>query len=103
MFHLTGLICRICKCAIGGVGERASPGERENPGRAPEAVSSDDLTRIRGIGIATQDRLNKAGIKSYADLGRAMPEKLQEILGKPRADISYVAWIAMARDLSGKT
>ncbi len=103
MFHLTGMICRICKCAIGDAGERARPVERENPGGAPEAVSSDDLTRIRGIGIATEDRLYRAGIKSYDQLAGATPEELQKILGKPRADISYEAWVARARDLSGKT
>ncbi len=39
---------------------------------APSAP--DDLTAIRGIGIATQNRLYKAGIKSHGQLARATPE-----------------------------
>ena len=102
MHHLTGMLCRILRCAIRDAGGQSSPVERENPARTPEPKSLDDLTRIRGIGIATGNRLYTAGIKSYADLGRATPGKLQKILGKPRADANFEAWIAEARDLAEK-
>ncbi len=59
--------------------ERAA--EEAEAGEPPE-VSPDDLTAIRGIGIATQNRLYKAGIKSHGQLARAMPEDVRKILGK---------------------
>ena len=102
MVHLTGMLCRILRCTTRDAGGQAPPVERENPAKTPESKSFDDLTRIRGIGIATGNRLYTAGIKSYADLGRATPEKLQKILGKPRADANFEAWIAEARDLAQK-
>ena len=100
MLHLTHILCRILRCTIRDAGGQAPPAESENPAETPE--SSDNLTRIRGIGIVTANRLSAAGIKSYADLGRATPEKLQKILGKPRAGANFEAWIAEARDLAEK-
>ena len=102
MVQLTHMLCRILRCTVRDAGGQAPSAESENPAATPEAESFDDLTRIRGIGIATGDRLKRAGIKSYADLGRATPEKLQKILGKPRAGGNYEAWIAEARDLAEK-
>ncbi len=102
MLHLTHMLCRILRCTIRDAGGQAPPAESENPGETPEAESFDNLTRIRGIGIVTENRLSTAGIKSYADLGRATPEKLQKILGKPRAGANFEAWIAEARDLAEK-
>ncbi len=75
------MICRILRCTIRETRGQAPPTESENPGETPKAKSFDDLTRIRGIGLTTENRLYRAGIRSYADLGRATPEKLQEILG----------------------
>ncbi len=49
---LVGILCRICRCLAVG------PRERE---RHREGVV-DDLTAIRGIGIAVKNRLNRAGI-----------------------------------------
>ena len=102
MVHLTRVLCRIFGCATRDAGEHADPAEPENPAGTPEAKSVDDLTRIRGIGMVTKNRLYKAGIKSYAALGRATPEDLQNILGKPRADANFEAWIAEARHLAGR-
>ena len=100
MVQLTGLLCRILRCTIRDAGGQAPSAESENPADTPE--SFDNLTRIRGIGIVTQNRLSTAGIKSYDDLGHATPEKLQKILGKPRAGANFEAWIAEARDLTEK-
>ena len=41
--------------------------------RTPKGVV-DDLTAILGIGITLQNRLNRAGIMTYADLAEAKPE-----------------------------
>ena len=102
MVQLTGIVCRLMRCAVRGAGGQAPSAESENPGENPDAGSFDKLTRIRGIGIVTENRLYAAGIKSYAALGRATPEKLQKILGTPRAGAKFEAWIAEARGLTGK-
>jgi predicted flap endonuclease-1-like 5' DNA nuclease len=60
------------------------------------------LTAIRGIGIATQNRLYRAGIKSYGQLARATPEDVREILGKSAGGASVEKWIAEAKQLSNE-
>ncbi len=80
---LVGILCRICRClAVGprerepfakpvgdAVGEERAEAEGQAPGENPEGVA--DLTAIRGIGIAVQNRLNRAGITTYAQLAEA--------------------------------
>ncbi len=68
------------------------------PGENPERVV-DDLTAIRGIGIAVQNRLNRAGITTYAQLAEAKPEQVREALGKLSRGARAEAWISQARDL----
>ncbi len=77
--------------------ERAA--EEAEAGEPPE-VSPDDLTAIRGIGIATQNRLYRAGIKSYGQLARAMPEDVRKILGKVAGGADVEDWIAQAKQLA---
>jgi len=60
----------------------------------------DDLTAIRGIGIAAENRLFRAGIRSFDALAKAGPERLKKILGDPLPGVSYESWIASARALS---
>ena len=43
-------------------------------------VKSDDLTKIEGIGPKTAEALNKAGIKTYADLAGSKVGDLRKIL-----------------------
>jgi predicted flap endonuclease-1-like 5' DNA nuclease len=69
-------------------------------GNSPDESSSDDLTAIRGIGIATQDRLYRAGIKWYAELARATPEEVRGILGKVSWGADVEDWIAQAKQLA---
>ncbi len=102
MLQLTGMLCCLLKCMFRDSGGSAPSNQRENPSESAEKISFDNLRRIRGIGIATENRLYRAGIKSYADLGRAAPETLERILGKPRAGTSYEAWTAKARELAEK-
>lgn len=82
-----------------------STGERP---AAPAPVASslrpagpDDLTAIRGIGITAENRLYRAGIRSFGDLAKSRPEQLEKILGEPRPGISYESLIAKARRLAG--
>ncbi len=117
---LVGILCRICRCLAGGQRERepsAKPAgdavgeertetapearaeaERQAPGKGAEGVV-DDLTAIRGIGITTQNRLNRAGITTYAQLAEAKPEHVREALGKLSRGIKIEAWISQARAL----
>ena len=66
--------------------------------RTPKGVV-DDLTAILGIGITLQNRLNRAGITTYADLAEAKPEQVRKALGKMSRGAKVEAWISQARDL----
>ncbi len=86
---------------------RPAPGpeRRERSAEDEEASgsregSSDDLTAIGGIGIATQNRLYRAGIRSYAQLARATPEDVRSILGTFAGGASVEKWIAQAKQLA---
>ncbi len=69
-------------------------------GNSPDENSSDDLTAIRGIGIATQDRLYRADLKWYAELARATPGDVRKVLGKSAGGASVEKWIAEAKQLA---
>ncbi len=101
MALLAGMLCRLWRCAAYGPPTRARAPENAEPSQSAGS-SSDDLTAIRGIGVAAQNRLYTAGIKSYAHLARASAEEVQAILGKlaPRANIED--WIAQAENLVKK-
>ncbi len=58
-----------------------------------------DLSAIQGIGITIQNRLNRAGITTYAQLAEAKPEQVGEALGKLSRGARVEAWISHARDL----
>ncbi len=94
MFSLMKFICRACGRPPCGPDSREPSGEKvpENP--------ANDLTAIRGIGIATQNRLNTSGIKTYAQLAEASPDDLQKILGGRVTEGKIKHWIAEARTLA---
>ena len=60
------------------------------------------MTAIRGIGIATQNRLYRAGIKSYGQLARTSPAEVWEILGKFAGGADVEEWIAEAKQLANE-
>ena len=99
MTLLTRMLCRCWRCLAPGrkTRERAAA---QAAGSSPDESSSDNLTAIRGIGIATQDRLYRAGIKSYGQLARTSPEEVREILGKFAGGASVEKWIAEAKQLA---
>jgi predicted flap endonuclease-1-like 5' DNA nuclease len=70
--------------------------QTENTGKS----SGDDLTVIRGIGITTQDRLYRAGIKSFSQLAQASSEKIREILGASARGAKVETWIKEAVQLA---
>jgi len=70
------------------------------PSEAPVNGPLDDLTAIRGIGAATQKRLNAAGIRSYAQLAEADPEDVRGALNEQRRNTKVERWISQARELA---
>jgi predicted flap endonuclease-1-like 5' DNA nuclease len=80
--------------------EKRERAAEEAEANLPDESSPDDLTAIRGIGIATQNRLYKVGIRSYGQLARATPEDVREILGKSAGGASVEKWIAEAKQLA---
>jgi len=76
---------------------RRSPGDtlKNKVERRTPMVKADDLTVISGIGAEMQRHLNRAGIRTFAQLARTAPADLSAMVGKS----SYVVqkWIAAAR------
>jgi Pathogenicity locus len=61
--------------------ERAPNAAQQSAGREPEVAQqavSDDLTAIKGIGPAIQEKLRALGIATFSDLARADPKALTE-------------------------
>ncbi len=99
MALLTRMLCRWFGRPAPGPGEQERAAEEAEAGEPPD-VSPDDLTAIRGIGIATQNRLYEAGIKSHGQLARASPAEVREILGKIARGARVEDWIAQANQLA---
>ncbi len=99
MTLLTRMLCRWWGCLAPGRERRERAADKAEAGEPPE-VSPVDLTTIHGIGIATQNRLYGAGIKSYGQLARATPEDVRKILGRFAGGASVEKWIAQAKQLA---
>ena len=99
MAFLARMFCRLWRCPPPGRGRREGTAEKAEPSGTRENLS-DDLTAIRGIGIAIQNRLYAAGIKSYAELARASSEDVREIVGKLAPEAKVEDWIAEAEGLA---
>ncbi len=99
MTLLTRMLRRWLGRPAPGPERRERAAEEAEAGEPPE-FSPDDLAAIRGIGIASQDRLYRAGIKSYGQLAQASPEEVRGILGKFAGGASVEKWIAEAKQLA---
>jgi len=75
----------------------ASPGPSPGPAKAREA---DDLTELKGIGPAVQEKLNALGITSFADLAQADADRVTaELKGsQPISEARVKAWIEAAAE-----
>ncbi|UCG24202.1 MAG: hypothetical protein JSW55_19120 [Chloroflexota bacterium] len=71
----------------------------ESSDSAKRRLISEALEEINGIGPVFANRLNDAGIYTYAALASCTPEELQEITGVTRWDPAD--WIAEAKILAG--
>ena len=100
MTLLTSVLCRLCNCvSLGRAGRGRTAGGTADAEETEEKFS-DDLTAIRGVGIAIQNRLYVGGITSYADLAKASPEDLRKIAGSLARGAKVENWIARAAGLS---
>ncbi len=97
MQSLAGTLCCFWRGALCGVARKTSE-EHE----ATAGDQSDDLTVIRGIGIASQNRLYAAGIKTYEALAGTPAEEVRRLLGNLARGAQVDDWIAQARELAGK-
>ncbi len=101
MALLARILCRLWRYPAPGPRrqERAADKAAAN---SPDESSSDHLTVIREIGIATQNRLYRAGIMRYGQLDRATPEDVRENLGKFAGGADVEDWIAQAKQLANE-
>lgn len=68
-----------------------------------EEITPDDLTRIKGIGVGRETRLNEAGIYTFAGLAESTPETLRNALGGMERMTNVEDWIKAAKRLAGKS
>ncbi len=72
----------------------------EAPSRAGE-IDGDDLTKIKGIGPIFAQKLQSAGINTFADLAAATEEQLEAIIQpKEWQNINLRSWIEQAQALA---
>ena len=118
---------RIWRGLVGGTGEPAGPVAEsakpaptssaeeavrpspEGPAPEPEGEAAcdeeellDDLTVIRGIGPARQERLYAAGIRSYSQLAAVAPEDVRSALSSENQQVKVEEWIRQAGELVQK-
>jgi predicted flap endonuclease-1-like 5' DNA nuclease len=73
---------------------RSEPRKAEPPKAEARKPEPDDLTSIKGIGPATQDKLRGLGIATFKDLAAARPEELAQQLkgGQPISEAQVRGW-----------
>jgi predicted flap endonuclease-1-like 5' DNA nuclease len=68
------------------------------PAKPGKGQKGDDFTVLNGIGKVFAQRLNDAGIRTFADLANQSPDKLREITGaKEWQKVDPQAWIDQAK------
>ena len=90
-----GICCRLMRC----LGPRTHTAHKRGSAGRETQDPGDDLTVIKGIGIVTQDRLHKAGIRTYGDLAKADPETIVQAIGQQNARSRIADWIVQAKKL----
>jgi predicted flap endonuclease-1-like 5' DNA nuclease len=64
-------------------------------------IIPDDLSKIKGIGEVTEQKLYEAGILNFTDLATTTVQRLQEIIQpEPWQKMDFAAWIEEARRLA---
>jgi Helix-hairpin-helix domain len=76
-----------------------------NPGHGDDVAAADDLTRIGGIGSKIAEKLNAAGVQTYADLASRSADDIVKLLsdvgGLSTARLD--SWRDQARELAATT
>ena len=76
-----------------------------NPGHGDDVAGADDLTRIGGIGSKIAEKLNAAGVQTYADLASRSADDivklLSDVAGLSTARLD--SWRDQARELAATT
>ncbi|WP_036382403.1 30S ribosomal protein S2 [Muricauda sp. MAR_2010_75] len=62
----------------------AEPAKKEEPAKA------DDLTKVEGIGPKAAEAIVNSGIGTYAELAKADPEKIKEILTEASSNLAHL-------------
>ncbi len=65
--------------------------------KAPSKAKADDLKKIEGIGPKIASTLIEAGIATFADLAKAKPAKISEIIAEVRGNHVTDTWPAQAK------
>ena len=60
------------------------------PAKAIKATKADDLTKVEGIGPKAAEALVAAGIGTYADLSKAKPDAIKEILTEASSRMAHL-------------
>ncbi len=101
MPSLSGFLSRIWQRTAFSKADRVRATDNAKP-KDTQASAWDDLTAIRGIGTATQNRLNGSGIKSYAQLAKVSADEVRKILGIKARGAKVEDWIAQAQEMAKK-
>jgi large subunit ribosomal protein L21 len=64
---------------------------------APKATKADDLKKVEGIGPKIAETLSAAGITTFAELAKAKPAKISEIIANVRGNHVTDTWPAQAK------
>ena len=73
--------------------EKAAPAKKA----APKAAKADDLKKIEGIGPKIAETLTAAGIATFADLAKADPKNISEIIAGVRGNHVPDTWPQQAQ------
>jgi len=65
----------------------------------PSKSGADDFTRVNGIGAVFQQRLNAAGVRTFAQLAAMTPEQIADIIGWPTKRVEKAQIIEQAKNL----
>ncbi len=60
------------------------------PTKKEEAPKADDLTKVEGIGPKAAEAIVNSGISTYAELAKADPEKIKEILTEASSNLAHL-------------
>jgi predicted flap endonuclease-1-like 5' DNA nuclease len=99
---LAQLLNRVRNYFLPGQAKNSRPAKSEDlaqPAPVRQKPAKDDLTVIRGIGAATQQRLYGAGFTTYEKLAAADPTEIRGIFGRMAPGAKPEQWIDQARAL----